>query len=191
LSEAPRERLSAEEARERLLGAAIQLFSEAPPHQVSVREIARVAGVNHGLVHRYFGGKAGLTREVLKKVLRETGAAILDTVDTDMSAAIASGLDVLHRERWVVEVMAHVLLQQHSAEELPTASLWPVLGERYGHDPEAAAIVATAEAATLGWLMFEPLIMRGTGLDALEPYERRARVARVIAALLAGAKDAM
>lgn len=186
-----RERISADEARQRLLEAAISLFSQRPPHEVSVREIAAEAGVNHGLVHRYYGGKPGLTRAVLRHVLRETGTAILGTVDTDVSAAIASGLDVLHRERWVVEVMAHVLLQQHSAEELPIASLWPVLGERWGHSTDVAATVATAEAATLGWLMFEPLIIRGTGLDSLDPDERRARVARVIASLLERAKDAM
>lgn len=37
--------------------AAVQLFSERNPSQVSVREIAARAGVSHALVHRYMGSK--------------------------------------------------------------------------------------------------------------------------------------
>lgn len=183
-------RLNAEESRQRLVEAATALFRQRPPDRVPVREIAAAAGVNHGLVHRYFGGKEGLVMAVLRQVFRETGAAILEEMDRDMAAAVGGGLAVLDRERWVVNLLAHVMLTRRSAEGIPTATMMPVMRERVGeHAAEAlAGTMAVAEAATLGWLLFEPLIARGTGLDALPPEERRARVAAALAALLEGAE---
>lgn len=179
--------MNAEEGRERLIAAATELLRERPPDRVSVREIAAAAGVNHGLVHRYFGGKEGLVMAVLRRVFRETGAAILEEMDRDMAAAVGGGLAVLDRERWVVNVLAHVMITRRSAEGIPTATMMPVMRERHPDAAEdLAGALAVAEAATLGWLLFEPLIARGTGLDALPPEERRAKVAKALAGLLEG-----
>ena len=43
-------------------------FAEFGPNDVSVRAIAERAGVNHGLVHHYFGSKAGLVEAVVRDV---------------------------------------------------------------------------------------------------------------------------
>jgi len=181
-------RMNADEGRERLIVAATALLRERPPDKVSVREIAAEAGVNHGLVHRYFGGKEGLVMAVLRRVFRETGAAILGEMDRDLAAAVGGGLAVLDRERWVVDLLAHVMITRRSAEGIPTATMMPVMRERVGEEAAEAmaGAMAVAEAATLGWLLFEPLIARGTGLDALPPDARRARVAAALAALLSG-----
>jgi AcrR family transcriptional regulator len=183
--------MNADEGRQRLVEAATELLRQRPPDRVSVREIASAAGVNHGLVHRYFGGKEGLVMAVLRRVFRETGAAILEEMDRDMAAAVSGGLSVLARERWVVDLLAHVMLTRRSAEGIPTATMMPALRERLGDEAagELAGALAVAEAATLGWLLFEPLIARGTGLDALPAEERRARVAGALAKLLEAATD--
>ncbi|MFT6752078.1 MAG: AcrR family transcriptional regulator [Candidatus Azotimanducaceae bacterium] len=55
-----------EDVCEVLLTTALRLWTENGL-SVSVREIARVAGVNHGLVHRYFGGRDGLIRAAINK----------------------------------------------------------------------------------------------------------------------------
>lgn len=59
-------------ARDALLAAAVELFAEHGPASVSIRDVARHAGVNHGLVHRHFGGKDDLLAEAL-----EVGASAL------------------------------------------------------------------------------------------------------------------
>jgi AcrR family transcriptional regulator len=186
MADTSRPRRTAEESRESLVHAAILLFRERPPNRVSVREIASAAGVNHGLVHRLFGGKDGLVNAVLRQVFRETGSAITAGLQTDLAGALTRGLDVLARERWVVDVVAHVMLRRRSADGIPSATMMPVLRERLGDraGQDLALAVATAEAATLGWLLFEPLVARGTGLDSLSPKERRAGVARVLARML-------
>lgn len=56
----------ARSAREALLAAAVQLFAEHGPASVSIRDIARYAGVNHGLVHRHFGSKVDLLAEAIE-----------------------------------------------------------------------------------------------------------------------------
>ena len=60
-----------EEVRAAVLAAAGELFAERGPSAVSVRDIASLAGVNHGLIHRHFGSKEGLLRETLELMAGE------------------------------------------------------------------------------------------------------------------------
>ena len=65
-------------SEERLLAAAGDLLVEVGPHGATVREIARRAGVNHGLVHHYFGSKEQLLRAAMIVLLEELGIELLD-----------------------------------------------------------------------------------------------------------------
>ncbi|HJN74336.1 MAG TPA: TetR family transcriptional regulator [Myxococcota bacterium] len=179
-------RLTADEARQRLVEAATALFRERPPTEVSVRDIAAGAGVNHGLVHRYFGGKDGLLREVLAHIFRSTARVIEAGMDEDLDAAVLEGLRVLLEERWIASVVAHLLQSQGGPEGIPEASMMPVVRRRLGLDPppEQAAQLAVAEAAVLGWMLFEPLVARGTGLDTLDEDQRLRVFARVLSSSL-------
>ena len=181
-------RLSADESRALLVDAATRLFRERPPKAVSVREIAAAAGVNHGLVHRHFGGKDGLLRAVLSRIFRSTARAITARMDQDLEAALADGIGLLVRERWTAPVLAH-LLQVEGPESIPTASMMPVIRQKIGEDlsPDEAALISVVEAAVLGWMLFEPLVARGTGLDALGEEERLRAFSRAIASQLAPA----
>lgn len=49
--------------REHIIEAALQLYSEKPPQDVSVKEVAERAGVSAGLIFHYFRSKEGLERE--------------------------------------------------------------------------------------------------------------------------------
>lgn len=177
-------RLTAEQSRERLIDAATSLFRDRGPAQVSVREIATHAGVNHGLVHRHFGGKQGLVTAVLGRILRATGQAIGDGLHEDPAQAVERGLDLLMQERWVARVMADLLAQSGSPEGIPEASMMPILRKRGELDEQQALHLAVAEAAVLGWMLFEPLVARGTGLDRMSETERRRLLSQTLAATL-------
>jgi AcrR family transcriptional regulator len=56
-----------DETRGRLIAAAKRLFAEFGYDDVSVTEIAREAGVTHSMINVYFGGKAGLLYEIVRK----------------------------------------------------------------------------------------------------------------------------
>src|SRR5262245_40283565 len=63
-----------EQVRAALVDAATELFEASGPAHGSVRQVAQRAGVNHGLVHYYFGSKDAL----LAAVLDECAAAVAD-----------------------------------------------------------------------------------------------------------------
>jgi len=74
------------EARERaLIDAATAVFAERGYDAATTREIAERAGCSEGLIHRYFGGKRGLLRAVLRDrsatVVEEFAAAIPECDD--------------------------------------------------------------------------------------------------------------
>ncbi len=58
--------LAPEDTRDKLLKAAIQVFSEHGYERATVREISRVAGTNLALVKYHFGDKLELFREVVR-----------------------------------------------------------------------------------------------------------------------------
>ena len=59
--------------RERLLGAAISLFSEQGYAATGTRAIAARAGCNVALISHYFGSKEGLLREVIVRGITTVG----------------------------------------------------------------------------------------------------------------------
>lgn len=68
-----------EDTRARLLDAARRLFAERDYDSVSVTEIAREAGVTHGMINVYFGGKPGLLYEIIRQ---NNALQYVDTVET-------------------------------------------------------------------------------------------------------------
>lgn len=65
-------RLSVEERRTQLLGAALTLFAHRSPDEVSLDEVAAVAGVSRPLVYRYFpGGRQQLYEAALRSAAEQ------------------------------------------------------------------------------------------------------------------------
>lgn len=71
----------AEASRQRLLDAAAALFAERPYDEVNVADIARAAGLAHGLLFHHFGSKRGVYLAALEAIAaghrrgRESGFA--------------------------------------------------------------------------------------------------------------------
>lgn len=107
--------------RDRLLASAIELFALYGPASVSIRDVARHAGLNHGLLHRHFGSKEALITEAI-----EVGVASL------MPAALAPrGFDVdqivqvMHRDSVPARLIARTLV-----DDIPIGSVrlhYPVM----------------------------------------------------------------
>lgn len=55
-----RRRLSVDERRDELISAALELFSDRPPEDISIDDVADAAGASRALVYHYFGGKQEL-----------------------------------------------------------------------------------------------------------------------------------
>lgn len=63
--ESPTKRRNRDESAEKLLAAALELFSEQGFDATTTRAIAQRAGLNEALIQRYFGGKEGLLAKLL------------------------------------------------------------------------------------------------------------------------------
>src|SRR3954469_13548264 len=65
------QRMTAEDSRSLLVAALVELLKTQSIDSISVRDVAAAAGVNHGLVHRYFGSKAGLVDAAVEQLSAE------------------------------------------------------------------------------------------------------------------------
>ncbi|GAA0915259.1 TetR/AcrR family transcriptional regulator [Streptomyces thermoalcalitolerans] len=70
-----RRQMAAQETRQKLLRAALEHFSQRSYGEVTVGDIARTAGVAHGLLSHHFKGKEALYAEVVREVDRQLRAA--------------------------------------------------------------------------------------------------------------------
>ena len=55
----------------KLIDSAAELLGSMGPNQLSIRDIALHAGVNHAQIHHYFGGKQGLLEATYKQLAFE------------------------------------------------------------------------------------------------------------------------
>ncbi len=177
----PRGRASSERA---LVEAAVELFVDFGPNAVSVRAIAERAGVNHGLVHHYFGSKAALVQAAHVHCASEAADAISER-------GIAALLDPADdRVRRNARLLARIVVD----DALPgTDSLrFPVLEtmtqmaqERLGLSEEEARIgAAQILALVCGWLLLESALAGPAGFADVESF--RAHLAPAVARLITG-----
>lgn len=66
-----RRRLSVDERRDELIAAALQLFSDRPPEDISIDDVADAAGASRALVYHYFGGKQELYLAALHSAAKQ------------------------------------------------------------------------------------------------------------------------
>ena len=94
--------------REIILEAALEAFAEKGFDGATTREIATRAGVNHGLIRYYFGGKPKLWRDAVDRAFGELEAG-LDSVRNDTSIAD-------HRERAGMMIRSFVRYVGHNPQ---------------------------------------------------------------------------
>jgi AcrR family transcriptional regulator len=91
--------------RERLLTAASELFTERDYGDVTIADIAKRAGVAHGLLFHHFSNKEGIYRAVLDNVVAEMDSAFSIPDDADVPrvvrAALRTHLSYLENHRGV------------------------------------------------------------------------------------------
>jgi AcrR family transcriptional regulator len=150
-----------------LVEAATELFSTRGPSRVTVREIAERAGVNHGLVHHYFGSKQALLGVVLDHLAQATAEEIA-TWDGGDRLFEPGGANDRH-----ARIAAHLLLDAQDPAAMQTA--FPALGAVVDHlrsgglaDHEARERAALVSALVLGWQLFEPFLRTAAGLGDRE-----------------------
>ena len=151
--------------RASLVAAATELFAERGPSAVTVRQIAEVAQVNHGLVHHYFGSKDGLIRAVLDQ-LAEAASAEIGAPGHPAAIYARGGATERHGR-----IVAFLLLEGRDLADYKSGfpSMEAVISQYPRADDmtedDARLRVAQIVAVVLGWQLFEPFLVAAAGLD--------------------------
>ncbi|MFC9844920.1 TetR/AcrR family transcriptional regulator [Streptomyces sp. NPDC060223] len=87
-------RLSVEERRSQLLEAALSLFAQRAPEEVSLDDVAEAAGVSRPLVYRYFpGGKQQLYEAALRSAAEELEHCFAEPPEGALTERLSRALD--------------------------------------------------------------------------------------------------
>lgn len=123
-------RIGAEpERRKALISAAIEMIGEQGSLDVSVKEIAKQAGMSSGLAFHYFGGKDEIIIETMRYLLREfSNSVVRSLTDTRNS-----------RERLDALICASFSKDQF---ERRTVAAWLVFYLKAYSSPQAARLLA-------------------------------------------------
>jgi TetR/AcrR family transcriptional regulator, repressor for neighboring sulfatase len=179
-----------------VLDAATELIAERGPRAVTVRAIAERAGVNHALVHRYFGTKDDLIGAVIAREVATFRA--LATADGDPSAVFRGLLRGLSQRAVYVRFLARAILDGYRAGDLrPDLSLFGAVIESVGAQTPAGmdqvqvrVAVAALGSMALGWRIFGAFLADGLGLDTMPPEQLDGAIDGFIMALMqAGPAD--
>lgn len=170
-----------------LIAAAAELLGEVGPRAVSVRTIAERAGVNHGLVHHYFGGKAELLRAAMARLVEEHRDF---ATEKSGGRAVPAPLALAEDQRYLRAVVRAVLdgddelatMELSTGYSIPRAALEHLATKRRMLEPdiETKAQVAMEMALEMGWAALEPFILavvdvRGDDIAAIRDLVRTRR----------------
>ena len=171
------------DVEERLVAAAADLLGEVGPRAMSVRQVAERAGVNHGLVHHYFGGKDGLARAGMKRLVAEHMQWVRGRNE---GRSIPSPLALSGDQRYLRAVVRCVLdgetelalTELTEGVSVPRSAMDAVVARdgRDEPDVETRAVVAATMALEMGWAALEPFILAITGTPAADADLVRRRV---------------
>lgn len=175
-------------AGEKLLAAACDLLAEVGPRAASVRSIAARAGVNHGLVHHYFGSKDAMLRAAMSRLVHEHA----DSVHARSAGRpLPVPLGLVDERRYLHAVVRCVLdgemdLARTELDEnvsVPRGA-YAAMVERRGAGESPArtkALAGLGMAIEMGWAAIEPFIAAVTGIkdeEELEEVRRQAVAVR-------------
>lgn len=154
------------DVEEALIEAAANALADVGPRVMSVRSVAAAAGVNHGQVHHYFGGKQGLVTAAMRRLAQEHLAAALTRWG---DAALPPPGRLREDDRYVRAVMRTVLdgdmetalLEIREGISVPRRILAATAAKQGRDEPttEAKAALIASFALELAWAGLEPFFL--------------------------------
>jgi AcrR family transcriptional regulator len=185
VSETNTKRSRADETRAALVDALIDLLGERSVAAISVRDVAAAAGVNHGLVHRYFGSKDALVRAAVERISDQVYAGFPARGQTawfyrmlraNPHIAVIVARACLDGPHDLLEAAAPppAVMQQLIARLRTSLARLPLAG---AIDPNLLNAFFTS--AMLGWFAFRPLFAAGYGVPADADDQLEAIIARL------------
>jgi AcrR family transcriptional regulator len=164
--------------------AAAELFAERGPAAVAGREIAARAGVNYGLIHRHFGSREELQRQVMTRLAadltvafeegRRSGRSPLATLAEHPTYSRALARAALDGEDLASLQDEHPVIEDFRSRLKARSSE----GEDELTDRMSLAFVT---AAVLGWNVFGSFLRSALDLESIDDAELNAGLGEALA----------
>lgn len=174
-----------EQVQRALIDAGIKLFSERGMSNVSVRDLAEEAGVNHSLLFRHFGNKDGLIKAVFEERFNRMGV-FNSTEITDGEQMLETSIRAVMQDEQLWRLMTFAALEGEDSilRSIPSPYIASTLKEleksqRKGaiyDGVEAPVLLASGFALGLGWAVFRRILMSMAGASDREFEELRVQV---------------
>lgn len=179
--------------RAALVEAAAEMLGDVGPASLSVREIARRAGVNHGQVHHYFGSKRALLEAAMRKLAQDhfENATRL-AGGGPIPPALSLAEDPIYWRAVCQTVMEGDLdlarIEVDEGISVPRRALRALRKLRgvAPDDEDFKARFAAGVALQLGWVAFEEFVLLVADVDERERDEVRRRVKQLVTSLVTG-----
>ena len=181
--------------RAALIDAAGQLLAEVGPRALSVRAVAERAGVNHGQVHHYFGGKRGLLKEAMATLAADHWHNARQRAGVhDIPPALSLAEDSTYWQATCRAVLENDMelagMEVAKGTSVPRDALQLMNARRDEVDETTLkATFALAVVAQLGWVAFEPFAFLVADVDAADQAAVRERVRQLLGVMVESLLD--
>ncbi|MEM7019118.1 MAG: TetR/AcrR family transcriptional regulator [Pseudomonadota bacterium] len=179
-----------------LIQATCEMLAEVGPNAMSVRSVATRAGVNHGQVHHYFGGKQGLIEAAMQHLSKEH---FEHAHERAAGAPIPPALTLGEDSQYLRAIVRLVLDGdvETATREISEGISIPREVQRYltqdytegSMPPGVKAHFALYMAMELGWAALSPYVMQMADVKSDEVDDVRAQ-ARILARRFIGELEA-
>ena len=166
------------DSEQKLINAAAELLGEVGPRAMSVRAVAERAGVNHGLVHHYFGGKDGLLQAAMTQLVEDHAVFARErSKGNPMPAPLSLKEDQTYLRAVVRSVLDDEMelaeTELRAGVSVPRTALQHAIAQRNMEVPdlETKALFSIGMAAEMGWAALEPFIFATIEIEGEEEQE--------------------
>jgi AcrR family transcriptional regulator len=187
--------------RERILQAARRLFAEQDIGSVGIRDIAKAAGVSHGLVQRYFGTREEMVAEIVHVEVRRfaapapsmmTGApegleGFRERLRSGQAGFVDFARIVVRAELAGLEP-GKMLERNHPTPAMMVTELIRQLRRNARREPPAldpALVSAYVNASLFAFAALSPWLMRSVGLEPEDYPSKLEEINEISVALIA------
>lgn len=188
--------------RERILQAARRLFAEQDIASVGIRDIAKAAGVSHGLVQRYFGTREEMLADIVhaevngfaaqsRSMATEGAAGGLDWFRERLRLGQTEFVDfarIVVRAELAGLEPGNMLDRNHPTPAMMVTETIHVLRRKARRQPpslDPALVSAYVNASLFAFATLSPWLMRSVGLEPEDYESRQDEINEISATLIA------
>ena len=174
-----------QQVKRALIEAGMKLFSERGMKNVSVRELADEAGVNHSLLFRHFGNKDGLIKVVFEERFEKMGVFSESQV-TDGEQMLETSIRAVMQDEQLWRLMTFAALEGGDwiLRSIPSPYIKTTLSQleksqnegAIYNGVEASVLLGSGFALGLGWAVFRKILMAMAGAENRNFEELRVQV---------------